>query len=325
MYSVPAGYSSSASSSLATYVSSASVSVPAYGTGSAPAYPPKPTRSWSSGNQTQGSGDSYLTQVVTKYTTVCPYATTLTTNGATYTATAGETLTISDCPCDAVTPIASYTPSSTVDVVTSFVTTCPRAGAVTYGPSTYTVTESEVLTVTDCGDAGCTVTKPVPATVVVPSYTKVYPSPSAPTVYTIESSTYSVTAETTLTIVAPTTYATQTSVYTQPEQPTTVTLGSSTYEITSATSITFSEPTQGGYTITTPVESLPQYSAGPVASTPVAPYPGSPSGAPSGSPVGSSGNGTNASPQIPVQTGNGAEKMVAGGVAFAAVVGALFL
>ena len=105
--SAPAGYASSygsASSTMATYACNPahaypngaqcistggsltlvtpSVSAPGgYGTGSAPAYSPKPTGSygggWGSGNGTEGGygghgGDSYVTQVVTSFETYCP-------------------------------------------------------------------------------------------------------------------------------------------------------------------------------------------------------------------------------------------------------------
>ena len=103
------GYGSSASSSFATYACnpahsypngaqcvstagtlslvtpSASATAPGgYGTGSAPAYTPKPTGGYggSSANGTQGGyggngGDSYVTQIVTSYETYCPGPTTV--------------------------------------------------------------------------------------------------------------------------------------------------------------------------------------------------------------------------------------------------------
>ena len=49
----------------------------------------------------------YKTEVLTAYTTVCPAATELTFNGVTYTATASQTLTITNCPCTIVKPVTT--------------------------------------------------------------------------------------------------------------------------------------------------------------------------------------------------------------------------
>jgi len=49
----------------------------------------------------------YTTEVHTAYTTVCPASTELTFNGITYTATASQTLTITNCPCTVVTPVTT--------------------------------------------------------------------------------------------------------------------------------------------------------------------------------------------------------------------------
>lgn len=54
-------------------------------------------------------GAVYTTKVVTAYTTFCPGATTLVHNGQTYTASASQTLTITNCPCTITTPVASAT------------------------------------------------------------------------------------------------------------------------------------------------------------------------------------------------------------------------
>ena len=43
-------------------------------------------------------------EVVTAYTTYCPYPTTFTQNGVTYTVTSATTLTITDCPCTITKP-----------------------------------------------------------------------------------------------------------------------------------------------------------------------------------------------------------------------------
>jgi len=49
----------------------------------------------------------------------------------------------------------------TTEVVTAVTTYCPYATQITYGSSTYTITEATTLTITDCP---CTVTKPVSVT-----------------------------------------------------------------------------------------------------------------------------------------------------------------
>lgn len=72
----------------------------------------------------------------------------------------------------------------------------------------------------------------MPATWVVPSYSTTYcPSPSAPTTTVVGSQTWSYSEATTITVTAPTSYATYTSVFTQPEQPTSYVVDSTTYPI----------------------------------------------------------------------------------------------
>ena len=171
------------------------------------------------------------------------------------------------------------------------------------------------------------------------------PSPSAPTTVTIGkvphlplvqcqliantsptgTQTFPVSDETTIQVTAPTSYATYTSVLSQPATPTSVVIESTTIPYSAATTVTYSMPTQGGYTVTAPYSSI--YSAPPAGSTPAGPVGGQPSaGVPSAGYPAPSGNGsTPVSPEIPAQTGNGAEKVMAGGAAFAALVGALFL
>jgi hypothetical protein len=63
------------------------------------------------------------TEVVTSYTTYCPYPTTIVENDHTYTVTEPTTLTITDCPC---------TRTKTYTTVTS--TVCPGDCHPTYAP-----------------------------------------------------------------------------------------------------------------------------------------------------------------------------------------------
>jgi len=53
------------------------------------------------------NGTVYTTDVVTAYTTFCPEATTITHGSHTYTATASQTLTITNCPCTVTKPVVT--------------------------------------------------------------------------------------------------------------------------------------------------------------------------------------------------------------------------
>jgi len=72
----------------------------------------------------------------------------------------------------ASTVAAGYN-ATTTEVVTSFTTYCPEATTLTYGGSTYTVTEATTLTITNCP---CTITKPVytSSSVAAPTTAPVY-------------------------------------------------------------------------------------------------------------------------------------------------------
>jgi len=59
------------------------------------------------GSPVYSNGTVYTTTVVTAFTTVCPSATVISTNGQVYTATAGQTLIITDCPCTLTSAVAS--------------------------------------------------------------------------------------------------------------------------------------------------------------------------------------------------------------------------
>jgi len=70
------------------------------------------------------SNETWVTTTVDTYTTVCPQATTLTHNGVTYTATASQTITITNCPCT-----VSYKPTTTPVVPSYQNTTTPAVPA----------------------------------------------------------------------------------------------------------------------------------------------------------------------------------------------------
>ncbi|PMD21527.1 hypothetical protein NA56DRAFT_703169 [Hyaloscypha hepaticicola] len=157
------------------------------------------------------------------YTTYCPESTTFTQGTKTYTATASETLTITDCPCTIVKPTTypikpttsaaapppphyngTWVPPvwiTTTETVSSYTTYCPAPTTVVQNNVTYTVSSATTLTITACP---CTQTKTCPATVstTVVSYLTTY-CPQ-PTTITYSASTYPVTSPGTVTIpIAP--------------------------------------------------------------------------------------------------------------------------
>ena len=89
------------------------------------------------------AGASYTTTTVIDTTTVSCGATgtTITGSSKTYTLTAFETSTITDCGCAKTTviPAIPYT-TTTTDIFTSTTVFCPSATTTTYGTKTYTAT-----------------------------------------------------------------------------------------------------------------------------------------------------------------------------------------
>lgn len=56
---------------------------------------------------TSAASEVWVTDVVTAFTTYCPYATQLTHGGSTYTVSSATTLTITNCPCTITRPASS--------------------------------------------------------------------------------------------------------------------------------------------------------------------------------------------------------------------------
>ncbi|RDL36427.1 uncharacterized protein BP5553_05779 [Venustampulla echinocandica] len=160
---------------------------------------------------------AYTTVTVSSYTTYCPEATTITQGTKTYTATASETLTITDCPCTLTKPVkptgyptgvppislpspinnaTAPPPVWVTTTVSEYTTYCPAPTSVIQGNQTYTITEATTLTITNCP---CTVSYPpsTTKTVTVSTLTTYCP---APTTITHSSSTYTVTTSGTATI-----------------------------------------------------------------------------------------------------------------------------
>jgi hypothetical protein len=86
------------------------------------------------GSNYTSSPVSYVTDVVTEYTTYCPEATTLVENNQTYTVTSATTLTITNCPCTRVTPV--YTTTSSVCTECAPPTVAPVAPVAPTTPPT---------------------------------------------------------------------------------------------------------------------------------------------------------------------------------------------
>jgi len=79
------------------------------------------------------ANETWVTTTVSVLTTVCPVATSMTFNGVTYTATASQTITITNCPCTVsykptVTPVV---PTSTPAYVNTTVAATTPVGTVT--------------------------------------------------------------------------------------------------------------------------------------------------------------------------------------------------
>jgi hypothetical protein len=74
------------------------------------------------------ANETWVTTTVDVLTTVCPYATSMTFNGVTYTATAHETITITNCPCT-VSYKPTVTPVVPVSTPAYHNTTAPKTTA----------------------------------------------------------------------------------------------------------------------------------------------------------------------------------------------------
>ncbi|KAF4925307.1 Clock-controlled protein 6 [Colletotrichum viniferum] len=86
---------------------------------------------------------TYVTEVVSAYTTYCPAATVITHGDKTYTVTSATTLTITNCPCTVTKPVITSsivkcetctapTKNATIPIATPAVTkTAPATGAIT--------------------------------------------------------------------------------------------------------------------------------------------------------------------------------------------------
>ncbi|KAI7203656.1 hypothetical protein KC352_g18712, partial [Hortaea werneckii] len=86
-------------------------------------------------NATSSTGDVYVTEVVDKFTTYCPYATSFTAGGKTYTVSSATTLTVTDCPdgCTVSKPASMSAPTTAAPVTTAMSSSKPADVMTTGG------------------------------------------------------------------------------------------------------------------------------------------------------------------------------------------------
>ncbi|KAF2458450.1 Ser-Thr-rich glycosyl-phosphatidyl-inositol-anchored membrane family-domain-containing protein [Lineolata rhizophorae] len=100
---------------------------------------------------TSESSDTYVTEVVTAFTTFCPGPTSVVVNNFTYTVTESTMLTVTDCPCTvthpagtgSATPVVSYTASTGFPVNSSSILSPSRSMTI---PSSLRTTASPTAT-----------------------------------------------------------------------------------------------------------------------------------------------------------------------------------
>jgi len=105
------------------------------------------------------ANETWVTTTVEVLTTVCPEATHLTFNGVTYTATASETITITNCPCTVsfkptVTPVVPATTPVFVNHTTSHVAPVGTVTPVTTQKPAFTGAANRAVAGSAAGLAG---------------------------------------------------------------------------------------------------------------------------------------------------------------------------
>jgi len=93
------------------------------------------------------SNESYVTEVVTAYTTYCPAATIITHGTEEYTVTEATTLTITNCPCTITKPVYTSTVTACTTCTTAYPVPPPPVN-VTYAatPTSYAVASTHPTT-----------------------------------------------------------------------------------------------------------------------------------------------------------------------------------
>ncbi|KAK3066652.1 hypothetical protein LTR53_016915 [Teratosphaeriaceae sp. CCFEE 6253] len=99
----------------------------------------------------------YTTEVVSQFTTYCPYATSLTLGNHTYTVSSATTLTVTDCPCTITKPYTTAPAgpiTTTAVVVVASTGGLPANGSIIYPTGSMTVPSSLSASATGTGTGG---------------------------------------------------------------------------------------------------------------------------------------------------------------------------
>lgn len=104
-------------------------------------------------NGTTTASNHYTTEVVTKFTTYCPHATSLTLGNHTYTVTSATTLTITDCPCTITKPYTTATAGPITSSAVASTGRLPANSSMVYPTGSMTVPSSLVASASATGGA----------------------------------------------------------------------------------------------------------------------------------------------------------------------------
>ncbi|GAB1732104.1 hypothetical protein NU195Hw_g7836t1 [Hortaea werneckii] len=132
---VASSLTSAASTTITMSTSSTSEMTSAISTTSATSATSSVSETTATANATSSTGDVYVTEVVDKFTTYCPYATSFTAGGKTYTVSSATTLTVTDCPggCTVSKPASMSAPTTAAPVTTAMSSSKPAAVMTTGG------------------------------------------------------------------------------------------------------------------------------------------------------------------------------------------------
>ncbi|KAI7187567.1 hypothetical protein D0869_13172 [Hortaea werneckii] len=127
--------SSSASAATTTIAMTTSSSEMTSATSAASSVSEATAETTATANATSSTGDVYVTEVVDKFTTYCPYATSFTAGGKTYTVSSATTLTVTDCSggCTVSKPASMSAPTTAAPVTTAMSSSKPAVVITTGG------------------------------------------------------------------------------------------------------------------------------------------------------------------------------------------------
>jgi len=105
------------------------------------------------------ANETWVTTTVSVLTTVCPVATSMTFNGVTYTATASQTITITNCPCTVsykptVTPVVPVSTPAYVNTTVAATTPVGTVSPVTTAKPAFTGAANRAVAGSAAGLAG---------------------------------------------------------------------------------------------------------------------------------------------------------------------------